>query len=108
MFFHWWWWYPPPSEGWGRGGTPRRPNSRTSGTIQEEVSQILQRVSAGAAWRINCTVPTSRRLNVVVRSLPLYPRGGPKWRDNYPEGPDHPVALNRFIIFFIRLGCWVI
>jgi len=26
---------------------------------------------------------TSRRLNVVVRSPPLYPRGGPKWRDNY-------------------------
>jgi len=39
--------------------------------------------------------PTPRRLNVVVRSPPLYPRGGPKWRDNYPEGPDHPVAPNR-------------
>jgi len=36
--------------------------------------------------------PKSRRLNVVVRSLPLYPRGGPKWRDNYSDGPDHPVA----------------
>jgi len=24
----WWWYYPTPSEGWGRGGTPRRPNSR--------------------------------------------------------------------------------
>jgi len=37
--------------------------------------------------------PTSRRLNVVVLSPPLYPRGRPKWRDNYPcEGPDHPVA----------------
>jgi len=37
-------------------------------------------------------VPTSRHLNVVVRSPPLYPWGGPKWLDNYPEGPDHPVA----------------
>jgi len=26
---------------------------------------------------------------------PLYPRGGPKRRDNYPEGLDHPVAPNR-------------
>ena len=27
----WWWWYnPTPSEGWGRGGTPRRPNSRAT------------------------------------------------------------------------------
>jgi len=38
--------------------------------------------------------PTSRRFNVVVWSPPLNPRGGPKWRDNYPEGPDHPVAPN--------------
>jgi len=38
------------------------------------------------------TAPTSRRLNVVVRSPPLYPRGGPKWRDNYPEESNHLVA----------------
>jgi len=41
--------------------------------------------------------PTSRHLNVVVRSLPLYPRGGPKWRDNYPEGPtirSTPIVWN--------------
>jgi len=36
-------------------------------------------------------VPTSRRLNVVVRSPSLYPRGGPKWRYNYPDG-EHPVV----------------
>jgi len=41
------------------------------------------------------TAPTSCRLNVVVRFPPLYLRGGPKWRDNYPEAPDHPVASNR-------------
>jgi len=40
------------------------------------------------------TASTSRRLNVVVRSPPLYSRGGPKWRDNYPEGLEHPVAPN--------------
>jgi len=34
----------------------------------------------------------SRRLKVVVQSPPLYSRDGPKWRDNYPEGPDHPVT----------------
>jgi len=66
----WWWWcYPTSSEGWGRGGTPRRPNSRATpqgldqkskmeevvperlgcGSVEEEVSQIPQRVSAGAA-----------------------------------------------------------
>ena len=29
---HWWWWWynPTPSEGWGRRGTPRRPNSRAT------------------------------------------------------------------------------
>jgi len=53
-----WWYYPIPSEGWGCGGTPQRPNSRATpqGLEQrskmEEVSQILQRVSASAAWRI--------------------------------------------------------
>ena len=26
----WWWYYPAPSEGWGRGGTPRRPNGRAT------------------------------------------------------------------------------
>jgi len=74
VFYSWWWCYPTPSEGWGRGRTPRRPNSRDTPprtgpeikngrssakdgaperhryvTIQEEVSQILQRVSAGTA-----------------------------------------------------------
>jgi len=48
---------------------------------------------------------TSRRLNVVVRPPPLCPRGGPKWRDNYPKGPDHPVAPNRLESFF-RVTDW--
>ena len=29
-WWRWWWYYPTPSEGWGRGGTPRRPNSRAT------------------------------------------------------------------------------
>ena len=29
-FATWWWYYPTPSEGWGRVGTPRRPNSRAT------------------------------------------------------------------------------
>jgi len=48
------------------------------------------------------TAPASRRL-IVVRSLPLFSRGGPKWRDKYPEGPDHTVATNRLEIPFSRL-----
>ena len=30
MEWWWWWYYPTPSEGWGRRGTPRRPNSRAT------------------------------------------------------------------------------
>jgi len=39
--------------------------------------------------------PKSHRLNVVVRSTPPLTRGGPKWRDNFSEGSDHPVNSNR-------------
>jgi len=46
----------------------------------------------GQRLKMEDAAPTSRRLNVVVRSPPLYPRRGPKWRDNYPDGPDHSVA----------------
>jgi len=35
----------------------------------------------------DCTAPVSHCLNMVVQSLPLYPRSGLTWRDNYPEGP---------------------
>jgi len=48
----------------------------------------------------------SRLLNVVVRSPPLYPRGEPKWQDNYPEGPDHPVAPNRPKSFLHHFHFW--
>jgi len=56
-------------------------------------------VAAPTSRRLNVVV-RSRRLNVVVRYPPLYPRCGPKWRENYPEGPDHPVAPNRLESFF--------
>jgi len=36
-------------------------------------------------------------LNVVMQYPPLYPRGGPKWRDNYPKGPDYLVAPNHLL-----------
>jgi len=42
---------------------------------------------------------------VVVRSPPIYPRGGPKWRDNYSEEPDHPVAPQSSGIIFSFLWC---
>jgi len=29
-----------------------------------------------------------------------HPSGGPKWRDSYSDGPDHPVATNRVESFF--------
>jgi len=44
------------------------------------------------------------RLNVVVQSPPLYPRGEPKWRNNYPEGPDHPVSPNRLHVGSLRMS----
>jgi len=52
------------------------------------------------------TAPPSCRLNVVVRSLLLYSWGGPKWRDNYPEGPDHAVVPNRLETFFRLAVHW--
>jgi len=54
----------------------------------------LETKSSVARGYDGLAAPTSRRLNVVVRSPPLFSRGGPKWRDNYPEGPDYPVAPN--------------
>jgi len=49
-------------------------------------------------------VDVAVRLNVVVRSPPLYPSGGPKWRDNYPEwfvrpSGRPPIVWNHCFIF---------
>jgi len=88
----------PLSEGWGRGGTQRRPNSRATPQGLNQRSKMEEVVLKMARRRLGCGSiqgPTSRRLNVVVRSPPLYLRGGPKWRDNYPEGPDNLVAPKR-------------
>jgi len=45
-----WWCYPIPSEGWGCGGTPRRPNSRAmpkgldqSSKMEEVVPKVARR-----------------------------------------------------------------
>jgi len=44
----------------------------------------------------NCTnVSPPQRGGAVPGSPPLFSTGGPKWQDNYPERPDHPVAPNR-------------
>ena len=34
-----WWYYPAPSEGWGRRGTPQRPNSRTTPQVLNQKSR---------------------------------------------------------------------
>jgi len=57
---------------------------------------------SGIEWEAPMS-PTSRRLNVVMRSPLHYPKGGPKWRDNYPEGPDHPVTSQSSVIKFVLL-----
>jgi len=36
---------------------------------------------------------------VVVRSPPLYPKGGPKWRNNYPEGLVAPELSGNIFSF---------
>jgi len=57
------------------------------------------------------SAPTSRLLNVLVRSPLLYPRGGPKWRDNYPRGPtirSPPIVWNQFSsqrVFVVANSC---
>jgi len=32
-------------------------------------------------------------------------RGGPKWRGNYPEGSDHPIASNRLDKGHFAVSC---
>jgi len=48
---------------------------------------------AGCVCR-RCPAETFRRLNVVVRFPAPLAKGERKWRDNIPEGSDHPVTLN--------------
>jgi len=56
------------------------------------------------------TAPMSRRL-VVVQSPLLFSSSGPKWRGNFPEGSDHPVASHRLELSFalsssFQLNCF--
>jgi len=60
-----------------------------------KIKLLKSNPTPGHRRRLPYSAPTSRRLNVVVRFPPLYSRGRPKWRDNYPEGLDYPVASNR-------------
>jgi len=43
----WWWYYPTPSEEWGRGGTPRRPNSRATpqGLDQRSKMEVVPKIA---------------------------------------------------------------
>jgi len=71
------------SRSWGMaGGGATRPLPRDGG-MEEPPGDPIR------------ATPQPEVKNVMVRFPPLYPRGGPKWRNNYPEGPDHPVAPNR-------------
>jgi len=58
--FSWCWWcYPIPSEGWGRGETPRRPNTTRF---------LHQRLTASTRW---CGLrPTYERWTEMARQLP--------------------------------------
>jgi len=91
-----WYWFN--SHPCGGGGGANRPLTRdggmeephrdpTCGIVQEEVSQILQRVSAGAAWSILLLL--HQRLATSLWWCGPRPSFQEvlKWRDKYPEGP---------------------
>jgi len=103
--------------GGGSGATRPLPrveawrNSTESGHAPRSGPEIKTGRSStkyGTPERLGCgtiqggCLPTSRRLNVVVGSPFLYSRGGPKWRDNYPEGPDHPVASIHLVLLSFK------
>jgi len=87
----WWWRYPTPSEGWGRGGTPRRPNNWAPPTMSgPEItnerssakdwrgSDLHQRLAASTRW---CDPrPSLERWAEMVRQLPrgVRPSGRPQ------------------------------
>jgi len=67
----WWWCYPNPSEGWGRGGTPRRPNSRATPQGLDR-GKINQRLVASSWWHsprssFECGAEMARQLSRGVR-----------------------------------------
>jgi len=78
-----WWYYPSPSEGWERGGTPRRPNSLATPRGMDQRSKMKEVVPKMARQT------TSRRLNVVVvvRSPPLSREVGRNGETTTPRGP---------------------
>jgi len=99
---YWWWWcYPTPSEGWGRGRTPRRPNSRSTSQGLDHKSSKMDEVEPKMARRRGSDARQSRRsefdpANVCPKAVPApFTRGGPKWWNNFPKGFDHSVTPNR-------------
>jgi len=58
----WWWWcYPTPFEGWGRGGTPQRPNSRATPQDLDERSEMEEVVPKMACRRGSYAGQSRRR-----------------------------------------------
>jgi len=79
-------------QGRGEEGNGRPGSSQEKCRLK--VAYPLMRVTL-FRMSLHQSAPTSRRLNVVVQFPHPLTRGGPKWRDNFPEGFDHPVAPNR-------------
>jgi len=52
-----WWWlcYPTPSEGWGRGGTPRRLNSRSTPQGLDQMPKVEEAVPKMARRRVKAS-----------------------------------------------------
>ena len=106
----WWWYYPTPSEGWVRGGTPRRPNSwatpqgldQRSRIEREEPKIDLRRGSeAGQSrrrWLRSCGgCPQALHLHQRPATSswwcsPLPNGDGSKGQDRSPEGLGRKVA----------------
>jgi len=60
MLKTWWLYYPTPSEGWGRGETPRRPNSRATPQGLDQMSK-MEEVVPKMARRRGLDAEQSRR-----------------------------------------------
>jgi len=114
ILFFYWWCYPTPSEGWGRGGTPRRPNSRATPQGLDQSSKIKN-----GRWSSKITnvsppqrggvlpAPLSERWAEMVRQLPWGARpSGPPQSSGiifsfysllylYIDQPSNPIGVKK-------------
>jgi len=65
-FAPWWWCYPNTFVGWGRGGTPRRPNSGPRPRSGLEVKIGRNSAKDGAPERLRCSL--NKGMEIVPRS----------------------------------------